>query len=294
MAAYNCYGPTESTVESVVATIAEYEEPTIGRPTEPSRAYVLDSWLRSVPDGVPGELYLAGGQLTRGYLGRSAETAARFIADPFVAGERMYRTGDVVRRQHEALKFLGRSDAQVKIRGFRVEPGEISAVLHTHPAVRHAHVTVKELSSGPRLTAYVAATPRPEVAELRAMLTKRLPRYMVPHHLVVLDEMPLTSHGKVDEAALAALPDAVDVPAAQPETPTEVALAELMAEILESDHVDVAADLVRQGLDSIVALSVMQAARQRGIALRARLMLECGSIRELAAAVDSESVSVGI
>jgi mycobactin peptide synthetase MbtF len=139
----------------------------------------------------------------------------------------------------------------------------------------------------------VAADPVPEVAELRAMLSKRLPRYMVPHHIIVLDEMPLTSHGKVDEAALAVLPDLVDLPVAQPETPTEAALAELMAEILEAEHVDVTADYVRQGLDSIVALSVVQAARQRGIALRARLMLECGTIRELAAAIDSESVSLG-
>ena len=294
MAAYNCYGPTESTVEAVVATIAEHEEPTIGRPTAPSRAYVLDSWLRPVPVGVPGELYLAGGQLTRGYLGRPAETAGRFVADPFVPGERMYRTGDVVRRQHDrTLQFLGRSDAQVKIRGFRVEPAEISAVLHTHPAVRHAHVTVKKLSTGPRLTAYVAAEPEPDVAELRAMLSKRLPHYMVPHHIVILDEMPLTSHGKIDEAALAALPQAMDAPAAQPQTPTETALAELMAEILEVDQVDITVDFVRQGLDSIVALSVVQAARQRGIALRARLMLECGTIRELAAAIESESVSVG-
>ena len=291
MTAYNCYGPTESTVEAVVAVIAEHDEPTIGRPTAPSRAYVLDSWLRAVPDGVPGELYLAGGQLTRGYLGRPGETAGRFIADPFVPGERMYRTGDVVRRRPDlALQFLGRSDAQVKIRGFRVEPAEIASVLHSHPSVRHAHVAVIERKSGPRLTAYVDASPAPAVAELRDMVTKRLPRYMVPHHIVVLDEMPLTSHGKVDEAALAALPDAMDLPAAQPETPTEIALAELMAEILQSDNIDVTADFVRQGLDSIVALSVVQAARQRGIALRARLMLECGTIRELAAAIDGESV----
>ncbi len=293
MTAYNCYGPTETTVEAVVAAVAEHDEPTIGRPTAPSRAYVLDSWLRPVPDGVPGEFYLAGGQLTRGYLGRPGETAGRFIADPFVAGERMYRTGDVVRRRPDrALQFLGRSDAQVKIRGFRVEPAEIASVLHSHPAVRHAHVTVNQRQSGPRLTAYVDASPAPAVPELRDMVTKRLPRYMVPHHIVVLDEMPLTSHGKVDEAALAALPDAVDLPAAQPETPTEAALAELMAEILQSDQVDVTADFVRQGLDSIVALSVVQAARQRGIALRARLMLECGTIRELAAAIDGESVSL--
>jgi mycobactin peptide synthetase MbtF len=294
MAAYNCYGPTESTVEAVVAAIAEHEEPTIGRATAPTRAYVLDSWLRSVPDGAPGELYLAGAQLTRGYLGRPGETAGRFVADPFVPGERMYRTGDVVRRQSNgALNFLGRSDAQVKIRGFRVEPAEIAAVLHSHPAVRHAHVAVRSRISGPRLTAYVAASPEPDVAELRAMLSKRLPRYMVPHHIVVLDEMPLTSHGKVDETALAALPDVAGSAAADPETPTEAALAELMAQILQSDQVDVTADFVRQGLDSIVALSVVQAARQRGIALRARMMLECGTIRELAAAIDNESVSVG-
>jgi mycobactin peptide synthetase MbtF len=254
---------------------------------------VLDSWLRPVPVGVPGELYLAGGQLTRGYLGRPGETSRRFVADPFVPGERMYRTGDVVRRQRDqALQFLGRSDAQVKIRGFRVEPAEIAAVLHGHPAVRHAHVTVKLQGTAPRLTAYIAADSVPDIAELRAMLSKRLPRYMVPHHIVVLDEVPLTTHGKVDEAALALREHTSDVPVAQPETPTEVALAELMAEILESDHLDVTTDYVRQGLDSIVALSVVQAARQRGIALRARLMLECGTIRELAAAIDSESVSL--
>ncbi|HEX2400960.1 MAG TPA: AMP-binding protein, partial [Mycobacterium sp.] len=293
MTAYNCYGPTESTVEAVVAAIAEDDEPTIGCPTGPSRAYVLDSWLRPVPDGVPGELYLAGGQLTRGYLGRPGETAGRFVADPFMAGERMYRTGDVVRRQpNKALQFLGRSDAQLKIRGFRVEPAEISAVLHSHPAVRYAHVTVRERQTGPRLTAYVAADPAPNVAELRVMLSKRLPRCMIPHHIMVLGAMPLTGHGKIDEAALAALPDTVDVTAAQPETPTEAALAELMAEFLQSDRIDVTADLLRQGLDSIVALSVVQAARQRGIALRARLMLECGTVRELAAAIDSESVSI--
>ena len=294
MTAYNCYGPTETTVEAVVAPIADHAHPTIGRPTGPSRAYVLDSWLRPVPDGVPGELYLAGDQLTRGYLGRPAETARRFVADPFAAGQRMYRTGDVVRRGPDgALQFLGRSDAQVKIRAFRVEPAEISAVLHSHPSVRHAHVAICEHSSGLRLTAYVAADPAPAASELRAMLAKRLPRYMVPHRIVVVDEMPLTSHGKVDEAALAALPAAMEPAAALPETPTETTLAELLEEILQSEQMDVDADFLRLGLDSIVALSVVQSARRRGIALRARLMLECGTLRELAAAIDSESVDIG-
>ena len=294
MAAYNCYGPTETTVEAVVATIADHEHPTIGMPTGPTRAYVLDSWLRPVPDGVPGELYLAGDQLTRGYLGRAGETAHRFVGDPFVSGERMYRTGDVVRRlPGGAFAFLGRSDAQVKIRGFRVEPGEISAVLHSHPAVRHAHVAVRDHRLGPRLIGYVAADPAPAVSELRALLSKRLPRYMVPHSIVVVDQMPLTSHGKVDETALAAI-SIDDGPSAAPETDTERALVQVLTELLDGAEVDVTADFLQLGLDSIVALSVVQAARRRGIPLRARLMAECGTIRELAAAIDSETVGIGL
>ncbi|SEH73979.1 mycobactin peptide synthetase MbtF [Mycolicibacterium rutilum] len=292
MTAYNCYGPTETTVEAVVAAIADHDQPSIGRPTEPTRAYVLDSWLRPVPDGVAGELYLAGDQLTRGYLGRPAETASRFVADPFAPGERMYRTGDVVRRQTDGgLEYLGRSDAQVKIRGFRVEPAEIAAVLHGHPAVRHAHVAVREQRWGPQLVAYVAAEPAPDVAELRAMVAERLPRYMIPHTIVVVDHMPLTGHGKVDEAALAAL-GVADGPSATPQTPTETALATVLSELLDGADIDVAADFLALGLDSIVALSVVQAARRRGIPLRARLMLECATIRDLAAAIDSESAPV--
>jgi mycobactin peptide synthetase MbtF len=294
MAAYNCYGPTETTVEAVVATIAAHEQPTIGMPTAPTRAYVLDSWLRPVPDGVPGELYLAGDQLTRGYLGRPGETAHRFVGDPFVPGERMYRTGDVVRRLPDGgFAFLGRSDAQVKIRGFRVEPAEISAVLHSHPAVRHAHVAVREERWGPMLVAYVAADPAPAVSELRALLSKRLPRYMVPHSIVIVDQMPLTSHGKVDETALAAI--TIDNgPSTAPETDTERALVQVLTELLDGAEVDVTADFLQLGLDSIVALSVVQAARRRGIPLRARLMVECGTIRELAAAIDSETVGIGL
>ena len=175
----------------------------------------------------------------------------------------MYRTGDVVRRGPDGgLQFLGRTDDQVKIRGFRVEPGEIAAVLHSHPAVRHAHVAVRQHRSGPRLTAYVAASRRPPCRELRAMLANRLPRYLVPHRIVVVDEMPLTSHGKVDEAALAALPATRRIAAVRAaETPTETALAEVLAEILDAEQVDVDADFLRLGLDSIVALSVVQAAR---------------------------------
>lgn len=294
MAAYNCYGPTETTVEAVVAAVCEYEQPSIGRPTDQTRGYVLDSGLRPVPYGAAGELYLAGAQLARGYLGRSAETSVRFIADPFASGERMYRTGDVVRRQPGgALRYLGRADAQVKIRGYRVEPGEIATALEQHPAVRHADVVVREHRGGPRLTAYAVSVngSAPTSAELRGMLGERLPRYMVPQRIVVVDDIPLTANGKLDEAALADI-DAAETVAAAPETDSESALAELLAEFLgtpDSAQVDVTADFVQLGLDSIMALSVVQAARRRGIPLRARLILECGNIRELAAAIDTEA-----
>ncbi|HTM83897.1 MAG TPA: amino acid adenylation domain-containing protein, partial [Mycobacterium sp.] len=294
MAAYNCYGPTESTVEAVVATIAEHDRPGIGDPTDSTAVYVLDAWLRPVPAGVAGELYLSGGQLTRGYLNRPGETAGRFVADPFLPGARMYRTGDVVRRcpESSALEFLGRSDDQVKIRGFRVEPGEVVAALHGHPGVRHAHVAVRRHRSGPRLTAYVVT--EASVADLRRMLTATLPRYLVPHHIVVVEQIPLTTNGKVDDAALAA----VDVggqsePGEGPGTATEAVVAAALAEVLNAGdpaQLDVSADFLDLGLDSIVALSVVQAVRRRGLVLRARLMLECSNVRDLAAAIDSDEL----
>ncbi len=293
MTAFNCYGPTETTVEAVVAAIDEHARPTIGRPTRTTRAYVMDSWLRPLPAGVAGELYLAGDQLTRGYLGRAGETAARFVADPNGRGRRMYRTGDMVRRMPDGgLEFLGRSDDQLKIRGFRVEPGEIAAVLNSHDGVRAAHVTTRRHATGPRLAAFVAGGANPPAeAELRSMLIDRLPRYLVPHHIVVLDELPLTAHGKIDEKSLAAITEipVAEGPATPPETPTETALAGAFTDVLGTADVDVTTGFLHLGLDSIVALSVVQAARRRGIALRARLMVECETIRELAAAIDSDA-----
>jgi mycobactin peptide synthetase MbtF len=201
----------------------------------------------------------------------------------------MYRTGDVVRRTPEgALRFLGRSDDQVKIRGFRVEPGEVAAALHRHPQVRHAHVAMRRHRSGPRLTAYVVTDAT--VGELRRALTATLPRYLVPHHILVVETIPLTTNGKVDDAALAALDpgrhtDGLDGPV----TDTEKVVAEVLAEVLDTRAVDVTAEFLDLGLDSIVALSVVQAVRRRGLVLRARLMLECSNVRELAAAIDADA-----
>ncbi|HZC90380.1 MAG TPA: amino acid adenylation domain-containing protein [Mycobacterium sp.] len=296
MTAFNCYGPTETTVEAVVAAIDAHDGPSIGRPTLHTRGYVLDSALRPVPHGVTGELYLGGAQLVRGYLGRAAETAQRFVADPFTAGERIYRTGDLVRRQPDgSLQYVGRADAQVKIRGHRVEPGEIAVALESHPGVRQAAVVVHERQGVPRLTAYVAVSDSsgraPSGTELRRMLVSRLPRYMVPHRILVVDDIPLTTNGKLDEAALAATNSAAATESveSEPQTATESALTELLSDMLQVTPIDPNADFLELGLDSIVALSVVQSARRRGMPLRARLVLECGSIRELAAAIDAEA-----
>ncbi|EHB55645.1 amino acid adenylation domain protein [Mycolicibacterium rhodesiae JS60] len=285
LAAHNCYGPTETTVEAVVAAITDHDSPAIGHPTRSTGAVVLDAWLHPVPDGVVGELYLAGEQVTRGYLGRPAETATRFVAAP--GGGRMYRTGDLVRRDRDgALSFIGRADAQIQVRGHRVEPGEIEAVLEEVPGARHAHVAVHRLAAGPRLIAYVAGDVT--VQALRTSLRNRLPRYMMPHRLVVVDTIPLTANGKVDESALAAAATPDETPEL-PGTPTEVALAQAIAGLLGLTAVDIDADLLELGLDSIVALSLVQAARRLGLPLRARLVLECGTLRELAAAVDRDT-----
>ncbi|MGK5632908.1 amino acid adenylation domain-containing protein, partial [Streptomyces sp. URMC 123] len=206
---YNFYGPTECTVDAVVAETRDSDRPVIGRPIGNTRAYVLDAFLNPVPPGVDGELYLAGNGVARGYLRRPGVTAGRFVADPFGApGSRMYRTGDVVRWTADGqLDFTGRTDDQIKIRGFRVELGEIEDALGRHPEVAQCVVVVREDRPGvKRLFGYAVPTPgaAPDPAALRAHLTTALPDYMVPAAVTVLPELPLTTHGKLDRGALPA------------------------------------------------------------------------------------------
>jgi len=204
----NAYGPTEATctVTQSAPLDASGDAP-IGPPVDGVRVYVLNASLRPQPHGVTGELYVAGGGLARGYLGRAGATATRFVADPFgPLGGRMYRTGDLGRRRADgALEFVGRADSQVKVRGFRVELGEIEAALDVHPEVARSAVTVREDGSGDRyLAAYVvpATAPAPAPAALRAHLARSLPEAMVPSAFVLLGELPLTVHGKLDRNAL--------------------------------------------------------------------------------------------
>ncbi|WP_086851675.1 non-ribosomal peptide synthetase, partial [Amycolatopsis kentuckyensis] len=228
--AYNLYGPTEATVDALVGRFGDAGRPVVGRPVHNTRAYVLDSGLSPVPAGVPGELYLAGAGLARGYHGRPGLTAERFVASPFEPGERMYRTGDLVRwRPDGQLEYLGRTDDQVKIRGFRIEPGEIETALTRHDDVEQALVVVRE-DRDKRLVAYTTpATADP--ARLREFAARTLPEYMVPAAIVPLDAFPVTPNGKLDRAALP-VPEFAPRGRA-PETATEKALCEIFAEVLD-------------------------------------------------------------
>ncbi|MFI1239731.1 amino acid adenylation domain-containing protein [Nocardia salmonicida] len=291
-AVYNCYGPTETTVEAVVAPVATSEIPTIGTANGGMVGYVLDSRLRPVPQGIVGELYLSGVQLARGYLGKPAITSDRFVADPTRPGERMYRTGDLVRRLPGGrFGYLGRADAQVKVRGYRIEVGEIETALRRSADIDTAAVTVVRRAGGASLVGFVVgkAGRAVIVSRVRADLAQRLPTYMIPARIVVMDQLPVNVNGKLDSHALNELAEqslSVADSNAAAETATEIALSELFAELFDGRAPGIDADFYELGVDSIVAISLVNKARRRGLALNPRMVLACPTIRELAAAVD--------
>ncbi|MGQ4618174.1 amino acid adenylation domain-containing protein, partial [Nocardia sp. R7R-8] len=229
----NWYGPAEATVvtDHPVRDTAAVGVP-IGVPVANTRVHVLDRQLLPVPPGAAGELYVAGAQLARGYLGAPAGTAERFIAH--AGGARLYRTGDIVRWRDGALEYLGRSDFQIKLRGQRVEPGEIEAVLTSHPQVRHAAVAVVRGAVGDRLAAYVVLTPGETLDEAALLRHARaaLPSYMVPSAVVALAELPLNASGKLDRKALPE-PRSVARPYRAPGTPLERTVLEVFDSVLE-------------------------------------------------------------
>jgi amino acid adenylation domain-containing protein len=288
----NAYGPTEVTVCAASADCeADGRVPAIGRPLENVRAHVLDTAGRPAPVGVPGELFVGGAGVARGYLGRPGLTAERFVPDPFGGdtGARLYRTGDRVRWSARGeLEFLGRVDAQVKVRGFRIEPGEIEAALRRSEGVADCVVVAREDAPGEkRLVAYVVGDV--EAGGLREHLLRELPEYMVPSAFVSLDAFPLTPNGKLDRKALPA-PDFA--PAEEryvaPRTPTEEALAEIWAETLRLERVGVHDSFFALGGHSLLATRVLSRLRQVfGVEVPLRALFDAPSVGEMAGRVDS-------
>ncbi|MFF7656926.1 amino acid adenylation domain-containing protein [Streptomyces sp. NPDC007983] len=281
------YGPSETTIFATIH-LADWAEQKpsvpIGTPLGQTRAYVLDAWLRPVPVGVAGDLYLAGECVTRGYAGHAALTAGRYVANPFSAG-RMYRTGDVVRWLPDGqLDFVGRADNQVKIRGFRIELGEIEIALASHPDVAQAVVAVREITPGTkRLVAYAAGTGL-DPAGLRAFASTALPDYMMPTAFVVLDALPLNANGKVDRKALPApAPEAAaGTEYAAPRTGREELLADVWATVLAVPRVGIHDDFFELGGDSILTIQVVSRAREAGLAISPKQLFQAPTVAGLA------------
>ncbi|OKI20876.1 non-ribosomal peptide synthetase [Streptomyces sp. CB03911] len=296
--AYNIYGPTECTVDTLFARLADGERPLIGGPVANTTIHVLDERLGPVPPGVAGELYLAGAGLGRGYLNRTALTAERFVACPFVPGERMYRTGDLARwRADGQVEYLGRTDQQVKIRGFRIELGEVEAALGAHPLVLQAAAVARtDAPGGSRLVAYVVAGPGLEAAELRAFAGASLPAYMVPSAVVLLDVLPLTVNGKLDRAALPE-PEYLAVAAGRAaRTPREEILCGLFAEVLGLESVGIDDGFFDLGGHSLLATKLLSRVRSvLGVELGIRAVFEHPTVAGLARQLDGgESARPGL
>ena len=280
----NAYGPTEATIESTFAVWDDEANPVlIGSPINNVTAYVLDGRLTPVPVGVPGELYLAGAGLARGYLRRPELTGERFVADPFAAnGSRMYRTGDLVRRRADGqLEFVGRSDDQVKVRGLRIELGEVEAALGRHPDISAVAVAVHDAA----LVAYVVGADLDPVA-LRRFVGSSLPEYYVPSVFVPLDSLPLTPNGKVDRRALPAPTHAV-AEGRGPRSPRELLLCQLFAEVLKVDPVSIDDNFFDLGGHSLLATQlVSKIGAVLGAQLSIRTLFDAATVAELSAQLD--------
>jgi len=290
------YGPTECTVTCTLHPVSPQEagrhrreqSVPIGRPVAGTRGYVLDRWLNPVPAGLPGELYLGGVRLARGYLARPELTAQRFVPDPFGGlGGRLYRTGDLVRyREDGAIEFLGRLDTQVKIRGFRIELGEIETTLSGHPTVRAAVVSAYRGAGPPELSAYVVPRDGADLHELRDYLRARLPAYMVPAYWTMLRELPLTPSGKVDRRALPA-PARLRRPYTAPSTPAQQQIAGVWARLLNLEQVSVHDDFFEVGGHSLLATRVHTRVQELfAVELPLRRLFEATTVAGLATAIE--------
>ncbi|QWF81842.1 non-ribosomal peptide synthetase [Amycolatopsis sp. CA-230715] len=289
----NGYGPTETTTFATRQVIEDADGPIpIGKPMPGTQTYVLDRALRQVPPGVLGELYIAGGGVSQGYLNQPALTAERFIANPFGTG-RLYRTGDLVRwNRRGELVFAGRADDQVKLRGFRIELGEIETALTDQDDVAQAAAIIREDRPGDqRLVAYVVTTPGGDAQKLIPVLRERLPEYLVPSAVVAVDVLPLTDNGKLDRAALP-VPDRItgEVPGRAPRTAREDVLCGLFAEVLGVGAVSIDDGFFELGGHSLLATRLVSRIRATLAAeLPVRAIFEAPTVAELAEWLDRDT-----
>lgn len=291
----NFYGPTETTINAsryrVRGTHGARMVP-IGTPKINTQIHILDSWLQPVPPGVIGEIYIGGTYVARGYHNAPALTAQRFVADPFSAGARMYRTGDLARRNAEGdLEFVGRADEQVKIRGFRVELGEVASAIEVDPSAGQAVVVVHESPEAGRcLVAYVTPVNghAVDIDRIRSRVCAALPDYMSPAEYVVLDEIPITAHGKIDRDALPRPHVRVVDDFVPPATGVQEHLAELFADLTGSDHIGVNDSFAARGGDSLAAAKLAAVIGSRwGIRMDVHDVLSLDTVAALAARVET-------
>ena len=292
---WNMYGPTETTIWSATSRVEAGSGPVpLGPPIHNTQFYVLDRNAQPLPIGVPGELYIGGDGVARGYFKRPDLTAERFVANPFseITGSRMYRTGDLVRyRPDRSLEFLGRLDNQVKVRGFRIELGEIESVMARHPAVRESVVVAREDSTGKRLVAYLVTDESGNLSaeDLRSWIGRSLPEYMVPSLFVMLPSLPHTPNSKVDRKALPA-PEAGNAGQrtsfVAPRTPHEEQLAAVCADVLSVERVSIHDSLFDLGADSIHLFQIIARAIRTGLTITPQQLLRLRTVAAIVAEID--------
>jgi aspartate racemase len=296
----NGYGPTENTTFSCCHTVSRQDHLRssipIGRPIANSEAYVLDEEMQPVPVGVMGELYVGGEGLARGYMGRPELTAEKFVPHPYSeqSGKRLYRTGDWARyHENGELEFAGRKDGQVKVRGFRVELGEIEAALLQHPGVKEVAVLVSGIEEDKKkIVAYVVAHEKEGLdrVDLREYLKTKLPEYMMPGSWIMLEDLPLTTNGKLDREALAAHEEESGTEAAEyvvPRTELEQKVAELWNESLGMEQSSIHANFFDLGGHSLIAAQLVSRLQQAfSIGIPLRLVFDSPTIAELAEGIE--------
>jgi acyl-coenzyme A synthetase/AMP-(fatty) acid ligase/acyl carrier protein len=301
----NNYGPSEATVVATSGPVPATENagmpPTIGRPIDNTEIFILDERLQEVPAGEAGEMYIGGVGLAKGYLNRPELTEEKFIPHPFSdrPGARLYKTGDLARYLPDGqIAFLGRADYQIKIRGYRIEPDEIISVLNRHPFVSSSYVVAREdIPGDKRLVAYIVPVlgMHIAVASLREILRTYLPDYMIPAAFVLLRVLPRTTNGKVDRMALP-VPDAEntlrDVETPRPGTPVEARVAEILASLLNLDHVGIDDNFFMLGGHSLLGTQVIvRIAETFGVELPLRTLFGAPTVRQLSAEIEKSIVA---